>query len=129
MVFLTSKGNHYKNQWLKVEQGKSKQISKGIWLTFAKVLRQMLNFLSLHVPNQQSLEEIQPNLASYWASGKVAEYMVCHSTSCVYRRSDPLAFVSDIRIYKNLSADLIPESNPIITRKLFYESALHNTRT
>lgn len=78
----------------------------------------------------QSLEETQPNLgASYWASGRVAECKVCHSTFCVYRRSDPLAFVSDIQIYKNLSADLIPESSPIITRRLFNESAIHNTRT
>lgn len=95
-------------------------------INFCKDTKANVEFLISSCPKStQSLEEIQPNLeASNWASDRVAEYKVCHSTSCVYRRSDPLAFVSNIQIYKNLSADLIPESSPIITR-----SVIHNRRT
>lgn len=103
---------------------------KGNLTKFCKDTKANFKFHIYSCPKStESLEEIQPNLrASYWASGRVVEYK-CHGISYVYRRSDPLAFVPDTQIYKNLSADLIPESRPIITRRLFYESAIHNTRT
>lgn len=34
-----------------------KEISKGMWLTFAKILRHMLNSSSLHAPNQYRLQK------------------------------------------------------------------------
>lgn len=44
-------------------------------------------------------------------------------------QESPLAFAPENQIYQKLSAELIPESSPIITRRLFYESAIHNNRT
>lgn len=131
MVFLTSKGNHRQEpmaeSWAREIQIKFKRN-----LTiFCKDTKTKVEFPISSCPKStQSLEEIQPNLeASYWVLDMAAEYKVHHSTSCMYRRSDPLAFASDIQIYKNLSVDLLPESSLIITRRLFYESAVHKTRT
>ena len=44
-------------------------------------------------------------------------------------QESPLAFASENQVHRKLSAGLIPESSPIISRRILYESAIHNTRT